>query len=50
MKGKKYPAPFATAIVAAAGFARGMEPIHVGILVEASVGISLISPPVGVCL
>ncbi len=28
----------------------GMDPIHFGILVEANVGISLISPPVGVCL
>lgn len=28
----------------------GMEPIHVGILISANIGISLISPPVGVCL
>ena len=27
-----------------------MDPIHIGILVQANVGISLISPPVGVCL
>ena len=28
----------------------GMDPIHIGILIEANVGISLISPPVGICL
>ncbi|MEE8535193.1 MAG: TRAP transporter large permease [Kiloniellales bacterium] len=28
----------------------GMNPIHIGILIEANVGISLISPPVGICL
>lgn len=37
-------------ILVPAGVALGMEPIHIGILIEASVGISLISPPVGVCL
>jgi len=28
----------------------GMDPIHFGVLVEANVGIGLITPPVGVCL
>lgn len=37
-------------ILVPAGVALGMNPIHLGILVEANVGISLISPPVGVCL
>jgi len=37
-------------ILVPAGVALGMNPIHIGILVEANVGISLISPPVGVCL
>ena len=37
-------------ILVPAGVALGMDPIHIGILVQANVGISLISPPVGVCL
>jgi tripartite ATP-independent transporter DctM subunit len=37
-------------ILVPAGVALGMEPIHIGILVACNVGISLISPPVGVCL
>ena len=37
-------------ILVPVGVALGMEPIHIGILVQANVGISLISPPVGVCL
>jgi C4-dicarboxylate transporter DctM subunit len=37
-------------ILVPAGAALGMEPIHIGILVACNVGISLISPPVGVCL
>jgi C4-dicarboxylate transporter DctM subunit len=37
-------------ILVPVGIALGMEPIHIGILVQANVGISLISPPVGVCL
>ena len=37
-------------ILVPVGIALGMEPIHLGILVQANVGISLISPPVGVCL
>jgi C4-dicarboxylate transporter DctM subunit len=28
----------------------GMDPIHFGILVEANMGLSLITPPVGICL
>jgi C4-dicarboxylate transporter DctM subunit len=28
----------------------GMNPIHFGILVEANVGLGMITPPVGVCL
>ena len=28
----------------------GMEPIHLGILVAANVGIGMITPPVGICL
>jgi C4-dicarboxylate transporter DctM subunit len=28
----------------------GMEPIHLGILVEANVGLGMITPPVGICL
>jgi len=28
----------------------GMDPIHLGILVEANVGLGMITPPVGVCL
>ncbi len=37
-------------ILVPAGVALGMEPIHIGILVACNVGISLVSPPVGVCL
>ena len=37
-------------ILVPVGVAMGMNPIHIGILVQANVGISLISPPVGVCL
>lgn len=37
-------------ILVPVGVSLGMDPIHLGILVEANVGISLISPPVGVCL
>jgi len=37
-------------ILVPVGLSLGMDPIHLGILVEANVGISLISPPVGVCL
>jgi len=37
-------------ILVPAGVALGMEPIHLGILVEANVAISLITPPVGICL
>ena len=28
----------------------GMDPIHLGILVEANVGLGMITPPVGICL
>jgi len=28
----------------------GMDPIHLGILIEANVGLGMISPPVGMCL
>ncbi len=37
-------------ILVPAGEALGMEPIHIGIFIEANVAISLITPPVGVCL
>jgi len=37
-------------ILVPVGISLGMDPIHIGILVQANVGISLISPPVGVCL
>ena len=37
-------------ILVPVGVSLGMNPIHIGILVEANVGISLISPPVGICL
>ncbi len=37
-------------ILVPAGVALGMEPIHIGIFIEANVAISLITPPVGVCL
>ena len=28
----------------------GLDPIHLGILVEANVGLGMITPPVGICL
>jgi C4-dicarboxylate transporter DctM subunit len=28
----------------------GMDPLHLGILVEANVGLGMITPPVGICL
>ena len=28
----------------------GMDPIHIGILIAANVGVGMISPPVGICL
>jgi C4-dicarboxylate transporter DctM subunit len=37
-------------ILVPAGVAFGIEPIHLGILVAANVGIGMISPPVGICL
>ena len=37
-------------ILVPVGVSLGMHPIHIGILVQANVGVSLISPPVGVCL
>ena len=37
-------------ILVPAGVALGMNPIHLGILIEANVAISLITPPVGICL
>ena len=37
-------------ILVPVGVSLGMEPIHIGIMIEANVAISLISPPVGVCL
>ena len=37
-------------ILVPVGVSLGMNPIHIAILIEANVGISLISPPVGVCL
>lgn len=32
------------------GVTLGMEPIHLGILIAANVGIGMITPPVGICL
>lgn len=32
------------------GVSLGMEPIHLGILIAANVGIGMITPPVGICL
>ncbi len=32
------------------GISLGMEPIHLGILIAANVGIGMITPPVGICL
>ena len=37
-------------ILVPAGVVLGMEPIHIGIFIEANVPISLITPPVGGCL
>jgi C4-dicarboxylate transporter DctM subunit len=37
-------------ILVSAGVALGMNPIHIGIFIEANVAISLFTPPVGVCL
>lgn len=37
-------------ILVPAGAALGIEPIHLGILIAANVGIGMISPPVGICL
>ncbi len=37
-------------ILVPAGVALGIEPIHLGILIAANVGIGMISPPVGICL
>jgi len=32
------------------GVSLGMEPVHLGILIAANVGIGMITPPVGICL
>ena len=37
-------------ILVPAGVALGMEPIHIGILIETNVALSMFTPPVGVCL
>jgi len=37
-------------IIVPVGVSLGMHPIHIGILVEAIVGIGMITPPVGICL
>ena len=37
-------------ILVPVGVAFGIEPIHLGILIAANVGIGMISPPVGICL
>jgi C4-dicarboxylate transporter DctM subunit len=37
-------------IIVPVAVALGMEPIHLGILVEANVGLGMITPPVGICL
>jgi len=37
-------------IIVPAAVSLGMEPIHIGILCANNIGISMISPPVGVCL
>jgi C4-dicarboxylate transporter DctM subunit len=37
-------------IIVPVGVSLGMDPIHIGILVEAFVGIGMITPPVGMCL
>jgi C4-dicarboxylate transporter DctM subunit len=37
-------------ILVPAAASLGMDPIHLGILVEANVGLGMITPPVGICL
>ena len=37
-------------ILVPAGVAFGIEPMHLGIVIAANVGIGMISPPVGICL
>jgi len=37
-------------ILVPAAVSLGMDPIHLGILVEANVGLGMITPPVGICL
>ncbi len=37
-------------IVVPVAISLGMDPIHLGILVEANVGLGMITPPVGICL
>jgi C4-dicarboxylate transporter DctM subunit len=37
-------------IIVPVGLSLGMNPIHLGILVEANVGLGMITPPVGICL
>lgn len=37
-------------ILVSVGLSLGMNPIHLGILVQANIGLSLITPPVGICL
>ncbi len=37
-------------IMVPVGLSLGMDPIHMGILVEANVGLGMITPPVGICL
>ena len=37
-------------ILVPAGVALGMNPIHLGILIESNVALSMFTPPVGVCL
>jgi len=37
-------------IIVPVGASLGMNPVHLGILVEANVGLGMITPPVGVCL
>ena len=37
-------------IIVPLGVSLGMDPIHIGVLVEANVGLGMITPPVGVCL
>jgi C4-dicarboxylate transporter DctM subunit len=37
-------------ILVPVGVALGMDPMHLGIIVAANVGIGMITPPVGICL